>query len=159
MRGSSRADELILVGHSTGGGLILDVAARCLAIDPQFTEAQRPDGVLTVGSTALKLGMHPAAADFRGRVQALVDDPRLAWVDVQCRVDSINFYKCNPVADMGLTPRIKDVPASMPFPLTARPHQGHAGSCDLQAHQMEPVQRSTTSTFSATRSAISMISS
>ena len=35
--GDNRPDELILVGHSTGGGLILDIAARCLAIDPQFT--------------------------------------------------------------------------------------------------------------------------
>ena len=114
----SPADELILVGHSTGGGLILDVAARCLAIDPQFTARSGRTAVLTVGSTALKLGMHPAATAFRGRVQTLIDDPRLAWVDVQCLIDLVNFYKCDPVADMGLTPRIKDVPKGLPFPLT-----------------------------------------
>ena len=104
------ADELILVGHSTGGGLVLDIAARCLAIDPQFTERSRRTAVLTLGSTALKLGMHPAATAFRGRVQTLIDDPRLEWVDVQCLTDLVNFYKSNPVADMGLTPRVKDGP-------------------------------------------------
>ncbi len=30
-------DEVILIGHSTGGMLMLDVAARCLAIDPEFS--------------------------------------------------------------------------------------------------------------------------
>ena len=66
MPGKARPDELILVGHSTGGGLILDIAARCLAIDPQFAGRSGRTAVLTVGSTALKLGMHPAARDFRG---------------------------------------------------------------------------------------------
>ena len=113
------ADELILVGHSTGGGLVLDIAARCLAIDPQFTERSRRTAVLTLGSTALKLGMHPAATAFRGRVQTLIDDPRLEWVDVQCLIDLVNFYKSNPVADMGLTPRVKDGPDGLPFPLTS----------------------------------------
>jgi hypothetical protein len=116
--GDSRPDELILVGHSTGGGLILDVAARCLAIDPQFAERSSRTVVLTVGSTALKLGMHPAARDFRARVQTLVDDPRIEWVDVQSLLDPINFYKSNPVADMGLTPRVNDVANRLPFPLT-----------------------------------------
>jgi hypothetical protein len=113
-----RPDELILVGHSTGGGLILDIAARCLAIDAQFTERSGRTAVLTVGSTALKFGLHPAARDFRRRVQALVDDPRLQWIDVQSLGDPINFYESNPVADMGLTPRVKDVPNGLPFPLT-----------------------------------------
>jgi pimeloyl-ACP methyl ester carboxylesterase len=114
----SPADELILVGHSTGGALVLDVAARCLAIDPQFTERSARTAVLTVGSTALKLGMHPAATTFRGHVQTLIDDPRLVWVDVQCLIDPINFYKSDPVAGMGLLPRIKDMPEGLPFPLT-----------------------------------------
>ena len=43
---------------------------------------------------------------------------RLAWIDVQCLTDVINFYKCNPVADMGLEPRVKREPIDLPFPLT-----------------------------------------
>ena len=115
---SAGADELILVGHSTGGGLVLDIAARCIALDPAFSGRSRRTSILTLGSTAQKLGMHPAASDFRARVKSLVDDPRLAWIDVQCLTDVINFYKCNPVADMGLEPRVKHEPIDLPFPLT-----------------------------------------
>lgn len=116
----AKPDELILVGHSTGGGLILDIAARCLALDPDFARSSGRTAILTLGSTAQKLGMHPAARAFRQRVETLVDDPDLAWVDVQCLIDLINFYKCDPVADMGLQPRIKRQPVEMPFPLTVR---------------------------------------
>jgi hypothetical protein len=112
------ADELILVGHSTGGGLILDIAARCIALDPGFSGRSRRTSILTLGSTAQKLGMHPAASAFRARVKSLVDDPYLAWVDVQCLTDIINFYKSDPVADMGLQPRVKHEPIEAPFPLT-----------------------------------------
>lgn len=115
---SSAADELILVGHSTGGGLVLDIAARCIARDPGFSGRSRRTSILTLGSTAQKLGMHPAASAFRRRVKSLVDDPRLAWIDVQCLTDVINFYKCDPVADMGLQPRVKREPIELPFPLT-----------------------------------------
>jgi hypothetical protein len=116
----AKPDELLLIGHSTGGGLILDIAARCLAIDPDFAPASRRTSILTLGSTAQKLGMHPAAGRFRERVQTLIDDPSLAWVDVQCLTDPVNFYKCNPVADMGLQPRIKQQPIEMPFPFTSQ---------------------------------------
>jgi hypothetical protein len=115
---SAHADELILVGHSTGGGLILDIAARCIAVDPGFSGRSRRTSILTLGSTAQKLGMHPAASAFRARVKSLVDDPLLAWVDVQCLTDIINFYKCDPVVDMGLEPRVKHEPIDLRFPLT-----------------------------------------
>ena len=115
---AEHVDEFILVGHSTGGGLVLDIAARCLAQDPDFTRRSGRTTLLTVGSTAQKLGMHPAAVAFRKRVQALVDDPRLGWVDIQCHTDMVNFYKCNPVVDMGLQPRVKNDPPGTPFPLT-----------------------------------------
>jgi hypothetical protein len=114
----TKDDELILVGHSTGGGLILDIAARCLALDPAFTERSGRTSVLTLGSTAQKLGMHPAAATFRARLRTLADDPRLAWIDVQCLTDIVNFYKCNPLADMRGQARTKAQPVEMPFPLT-----------------------------------------
>ncbi|HBQ32854.1 MAG TPA: lipase, partial [Ochrobactrum anthropi] len=64
-------DEVILIGHSTGGMLMLDVAARCLAIDPEFSSRAPKVTVLTLGSTALKAGYHPAGGHFREGVQRL----------------------------------------------------------------------------------------
>ena len=95
-------DEIILVGHSTGGVLMLDFAARCLALDPQFSTRAKNVSLLTLGSTALKAGYHPAAKNFRDGVQRLVDDGKLEWVEIQCLTDVINLYKTDPVAEMRL---------------------------------------------------------
>ena len=109
-------DEIILVGHSTGGVLILDIAARCLRTDPEFTGRARHVALLTLGSTALKAGYHPAAKSFRQGVQALVDDGKLEWLEVQCLTDVINLYKTDPVSEMRLRresgrtfPRVRQV--------------------------------------------------
>lgn len=105
-------DEVILVGHSTGGVLMLDIAARCLALDPEFSKRADHVVLLTLGSTALKAGYHPAAKTFRAGVQSLVDDGRLEWVEIQCLTDVINLYKTDPVAEMRL-----DRAADRQFPL------------------------------------------
>jgi hypothetical protein len=105
-------DEILLVGHSTGGALILDIAAEALKADPALTARGARVCVVTLGSTALKVGLHPAGEAFRRKVQRLVDDGRLDWLEVQCLTDVINFYKCDPVAEMRLDP-----PANgRPFP-------------------------------------------
>ncbi len=105
-------DEVIIIGHSTGGMLMLDVAARCLAADKSFSRRARKVALLTLGSTALKSGYHPAAIKFRQDVQKLVDDPALEWFEVQCLTDVINFYKTDPVAEMKLAR-----PAGRDFPI------------------------------------------
>lgn len=95
-------DEVLIVGHSTGGMLMLDVAARCLALDGGFSAKAPSVSLLTLGSTALKAGYHPAAKAFRQGVQMLVDDEQLQWLEVQCLTDVINFYKTDPVTEMKL---------------------------------------------------------
>jgi pimeloyl-ACP methyl ester carboxylesterase len=100
-----RADELILVGHSTGGMLILDIAARCLRIDPDFAGYCGQTTVLTLGSTALKAGLHPAGGKFRERVGLLSRDERIGWTEIQCMTDVINFFRTNPADEMKLRTR------------------------------------------------------
>lgn len=109
---SERYDEIILIGHSTGGMLILDVAARCLLLDERFSQRAPRVSLLTLGSTALKAGYCKTARDFRQRVNSLVSDPHLQWVEIQCLTDPINFYKTDPVKEMNL-PK----PAKVDFPL------------------------------------------
>ncbi|KQY16818.1 lipase [Rhizobium sp. Root73] len=98
-------DEVILIGHSTGGLLMIDVAARCLSIDKEFTGSAPKVVLLTLGSTALKAGYHPAGKIFRESVEQLIKDDKLAWVEIQCLTDAINFYKTDPVEEMGLEPK------------------------------------------------------
>lgn len=108
-------DEVLLIGHSTGGALILDIAANALGADPALAGRKARVCVLTLGSTALKVGLHPAGGSFRRKVQTLVDDGRVDWIEIQCLTDVINFYKSDPAALMKLDPR----PAGglLPFPL------------------------------------------
>ncbi|MEP9388588.1 lipase [Mesorhizobium sp. KR9-304] len=108
-------DEIIFVGHSTGGGLILDVAARSLQADPGMARRGAEVALLTLGSTALKFGLHPAAEAYRTKVQSLVDETSLKWAEFQCLMDVINFYKTNPVVDMGLRPRAQGSPSAFPI--------------------------------------------
>jgi hypothetical protein len=113
-------DEIIFVGHSTGGGLILDIAARSLKLAPDLASRAGEVSLLTLGSTALKFGLHPAGVDFRSKVQSLVDEAPLKWAEFQCLVDVINFYKTNPVTEMGLKPRGQS--GSSGFPIVRTIH-------------------------------------
>lgn len=94
-------DEVVLIGHSTGGALILEIAHAALRADPDLARHAPRTVLLTVGSTALKIGLHPAAHRFRERVQAL-HDAGLDWVEYQSLVDIINFEGTDPVTEMGL---------------------------------------------------------
>ncbi len=107
-------DEVALVGHSTGGAIILDVAAHYAGLlaargeAPAFT-------VLTVGSTGPKITLHPAARGARDRLRTLVAYPGLDWGDVQAVADIINFYGCDPLALAGIAN-----PRPERFPVRAR---------------------------------------
>lgn len=97
----STYDEVLLVGHSTGGALILDVAHRLA--ERLGAEARAADfRLLTVGSTSLKVALHPAAKRARQRLEALARYPDIRWTEFQALTDIINFYKCDPYARAGL---------------------------------------------------------
>jgi pimeloyl-ACP methyl ester carboxylesterase len=97
-----RFDEVLLVGHSTGGALILDVAH--LLAERLTGEGRAVDfTLLTVGSTSLKVCLHPAAKRARMRLEGLARYPGLRWTEFQALTDIINFYKCDPYRLAGLT--------------------------------------------------------
>ncbi len=146
-------DEVILIGHSTGGMLMLDVAARCLAIDPEFSGRAPKVTVLTLGSTALKAGYHPAGKHFREGVQRLVDDGKIDWVEIQCLTDAINFYKTDPVAEMGL----KREP-QRPFPVTKTVRMKDMLQPEIYKRVKRNLFACTINMYSEIRSPIGMIS-
>lgn len=103
-------DEVVLVGHSTGGAIILDVAAGYAALlvargqAPAFT-------LMTVGSTGPKITLHPAARGSRERLRGLVAHPGVDWGDFQAVADIINFYRCDALALAGIpNPRAETFP-------------------------------------------------
>lgn len=103
-------DEVVFVGHSFGGMLVLDLAAR---------HAARVAGaggvpafhVFTVGSTAPMVTMHPRAEAARATLRSLAGHAGVRWVDVQALIDPINFFRCDPMVLSGVPS-----PRAEPFP-------------------------------------------
>ena len=97
----SDADELLIVGHSLGAVLAVDLLDRALKLDPALASRKIPVTFLTIGSSVLKIGLHRGATRFRDTV-VRVAQSGIFWGDYQARVDVMNFYETDPMAEMGL---------------------------------------------------------
>jgi len=91
-------DEIVLVGHSLGAMLVLDVIVRALARDASFARRGAAVSVLTIGATIPKFALHPRAQGIRARIARIVAEPSIAWTEYQSRADTISFYKFDPVS-------------------------------------------------------------
>jgi pimeloyl-ACP methyl ester carboxylesterase len=94
----SGLDEIVLVGHSMGAMLCIDVLNRALAIDADVGRRGPAVCLLTVGATIPKFTLHPAAQRLRAMVNRIAAEPSILWEECQGRDDIISFYKFDPVA-------------------------------------------------------------
>ena len=93
-------DEILLIGHSLGAVLILHLADKLLRT---HDAAGGPRiGVLTIGSSLLKIGLHSKADPIRTATRTLVSTPGVAWADYQSRLDIMNFSGSVPTTAMGI---------------------------------------------------------
>jgi pimeloyl-ACP methyl ester carboxylesterase len=90
-------DEIILVGHSMGAALAVDLLARALARDPNLGRHGPTLCLVTVGSTIPKFTLHPAGDYIRRRAERIIKDPSIVWAEYHARADAISFYKFNAV--------------------------------------------------------------
>jgi len=97
----SEADEIVVVGHSSGSFVAVEVIGRALARDPAFARG-RHLALLTVGANLPIIGFNPAADAFRERLRALALAQDLDWIDYQSRKDVMNFYPFDPVSGHGI---------------------------------------------------------
>ena len=101
-----RPDEVMIVGHSTGGLTAAEVAAR----HPRPSSGPRNGSttalcLATLGSALPIVAAQPFARHVRGDVAALVASRRIVWLDVQAPQDWMNFPGFNPVLDLGAAAR------------------------------------------------------
>jgi len=99
---NSGADELVVVGHSSGSFLAVDVMDRALALDPQLGRHGPRVALLTVGANTPVVGFYPQAQWFRDRLARLAVEPSIDWIEYQARKDVMNFYPFDPVAGHGI---------------------------------------------------------
>ncbi len=95
--GAKNVEEVVLAAHSFGAitaVMALDSVQRSTGEMPQT-------GLLTVGSSLLKVALHPRAEKLRQAVAAVISG-RIDWIDVQSLTDPINFYGSDPQNALGL---------------------------------------------------------
>jgi len=98
----SNADEVIVVGHSSGSFLAVDVLDRALTRDPALGKHGPRVRLLTIGANLPIVGFHPEAQWFRDRLRRLGTAADIDWVDYQSRHDIMNFWPFDPVAGHGI---------------------------------------------------------
>jgi hypothetical protein len=99
----SHADEILLVGHSLGAAIAVDLLDRVLTLNPSIGQNGPRAAFLSVGSSILKIGLHRGAKRFRASLQRVAVAPGIFWAEYQALTDVMNFYKTNPMSEMGLT--------------------------------------------------------
>ena len=98
-----RPDEVMIVGHSTGGLTAAEVAVRILARAPHLGAGETALALATLGSGLPLVAAQPWAGRVRREVAALVVSRRIVWLDVQAPQDWMNFPGFNPVRDLDLS--------------------------------------------------------
>lgn len=96
------ADEIVIVGHSSGSFLAVDVLTRALARDPELGCRGARVTLLTVGANLPVVGFQRHAGWFRDRIAQLASVSSIDWVDYQSRRDIMNFFRFDPIAGHGV---------------------------------------------------------
>jgi hypothetical protein len=114
-------DEILVVGHSLGAVLAIDLLDRALQLDPMLGATGTPVALLSIGSSILKIGLHGAATRFRAAAERVANAPGIFWGDYQSRIDIMNFYNTDPMAEMSLPTKRGPVVRSIEFNRTLEP--------------------------------------
>lgn len=98
----SDAEEIVIVGHSSGSFLGTEMLARALKLDPALGRHGPRIVLLTIGGNFPIVGFHAAAQDFRDHLRQLAVEPSIDWIDCQARKDVMNFFQFDPIRSHGI---------------------------------------------------------
>jgi len=100
---ASPADEVVIVGHSSGAQLAVSAVAR-LVRDGMLPANGPALSVLTLGQAIPMLSFLPKADALRRDLHDLASESRITWVDVSAPGDGCSFALCDPVSVTGVAP-------------------------------------------------------
>jgi pimeloyl-ACP methyl ester carboxylesterase len=99
---SSDAEEIVVVGHSSGSFLGTEIMARALKLDPSLGCRGPRVLLLTIGGNLPIVGFHAVSTEFRDHLRQLAVEPTIDWIDCQARKDVMNFYQFDPITSHGI---------------------------------------------------------
>jgi len=99
---AGEAEEIVLVGHSSGSFLGTEIMARALKLDPSLGRHGPRVALLTLGGNYPIVGFHRVASDFREHLRELAVEPSIDWIDCQARKDVMNFFDLDPILSHGI---------------------------------------------------------
>jgi len=99
---SSDAEEIVVVGHSSGSFLGTEILARALKLDPALGRHGPRIMLLTLGGNYPIVGFHQVSQDFRDHLRQLAIEPSIDWIDCQARKDVMSFFRLDPIASHGI---------------------------------------------------------
>lgn len=99
---AAEADEVLVVGHSSGAVMAVEVMARALQREPELGRAGPAVSLLTMGSCLPLVAVNPRAKRCREDIARIIGAPDVLWVEYQAPQDWLNFAGFNPVTDLGL---------------------------------------------------------
>lgn len=91
-------DEVLVVGHSYGAPLAIQIVARALDV----AKTARPRlSLLTLGQTIMWFAWLPKAEDFRAEIAAVAESGDVDWIDVSAPPDAACFALVDPYTAIG----------------------------------------------------------
>ena len=99
---SSDADEVLIVGHSTGSVMAAQLAARVLAQAPELGSGKPALALVTIGGELPLSATVRKAEPLRRDIARLAGATNLRWVDYQAPQDPLNAHGFDPVRDLSL---------------------------------------------------------
>ncbi|MBP1849518.1 hypothetical protein J2Z17_000939 [Rhizobium halophytocola] len=94
------ADEYLITSHSMGSSAAVHVIGMLLEREPELFAGKRVV-FATLGGAVLQCALLRSARCLRARVGTIARARDIAWLDVQCLTDAVNFYRARVVALCG----------------------------------------------------------
>lgn len=124
---ASDVDEVLVVGHSSGAHLAVNIVAGLIRQGAAGAHSPRL-ALLTLGQVIPMMSFLPRADRLRADLNFLSQSDVLAWVDVSAPGDGCSFALCDPVEVSGVAPPAKRWPLvlSAAFSQTLSPERWRA---------------------------------
>ncbi len=93
------SDEILIVGHSYGTLVAVDVLAKALERVKGRALAPKNIGLITLGAIHHYIAVQKSAEFYRKSLAIVGGDERVNWFEPFCPQDGMNFPRCNPTVD------------------------------------------------------------